>query len=148
MEAFPLPSYAGNVETAIWDDADRLVQLNRELRSGTRWVKAWPPHFYALGQDQGGCSQAIDLRTGDLWWADRRHLDGAGSYKHPEPFEEWAKEYIDGLRQDLAGEGGDPAGTPRQRAEFESRNASATARALFIVLLLIVAAGIWWRVSR
>jgi hypothetical protein len=148
VEAFPLPSYAGNVETAIWDDANRLIEYNRELRTGTRWVKPWPAHFYALGRDQGGCSQAIDLRTGDLWWADRSHLDGPGSYKHAETFEQWADDYIDGLQQDLTGEGGDPTGTPQQRAEIEARNAGSSTRALIIVVVLIVVAGILWRLLR
>jgi SMI1/KNR4 family protein SUKH-1 len=152
VEAFPVPAFAGNSDLAFWDHADRLIEYNRELRSGPKYIKPWPTHFYALGRDSGGCSQAIDLRTGELWWADRGHLEGGqGTHKHTESFEEWAATYFKDLREDFAGEGGDPSGTPQQRAEFEARNARASARrglgCLFIVVLG-VAILVAWRLLR
>ena len=71
LTSFPLPAFAGNTDTAFWDDADRLIQLNRELRSGTSGLRAWPTHMFALGRDAAGSSQAIDLRSGELWWGGR-----------------------------------------------------------------------------
>ena len=151
LTSFPLPAYAGNTNTAFWDDADQLIQLNRELRSGTSGVKAWPTHMFALGRDAGGCSQAIDLRSCELWWADRGHLDATSSYKHRESLKEWAAEYFQGLGEDLTGEGGDPAGTPQQREVVETRNARANARfSMWLILAVVaaVAAAIAWKSLR
>lgn len=151
LTSFPLPAYAGNADTELWDDADRLIELNRELRSGTSSVKAWPTHMFALGRDAGGCSQAIDLRSGELWWADRGHLDVSSSYKHRESLEEWAVDYFEGLAQDLTGEGGDPSSTPRQREDLETRNARASAMTsmwLMVVALVAVVALMVWRSLR
>jgi len=151
LTSFPVPAYAGNSDTAFWDDADRLIELNRELRGGASGVRAWPAHMFALGRDAGGCSQAIDLRSGELWWADRGHLDAPGSYKHRESLKEWATEYFDDLRTDLTGEGGDPSGTPGQREAVEERNARASARfslTLLIAVLAAVAALVAWKSLR
>lgn len=151
LQSFPLPAYAGNSDTDVWDDAERLIELNRELRSGGSFVKPWPTHFYALGREAGGCSQALDLRTGDLWWADRGHLDGAGSYKHTESFDAWAREYFGGLRSDLEGEGGDAAAPPEARAELEEKNARANVRLsgwLVAAVLLLIVAAVTWKLTR
>jgi hypothetical protein len=148
LVAFPLPAYAGNVDTAFWDDADRLIQYNRELRKGGAGIKPWPVHFYALGRDEGGCAQAIDLRNGELWWMDHCHVEAAGSYRHEEPLKEWAAAYFEDLAADLEGEGGEPSGTPERRGEIEERNARASARfsaALLVILLLVVAAALVWK---
>jgi hypothetical protein len=152
LEAFPLQAFAGNSDTAVWDDADRLVELNRELRGGgAGGVNPWPAYFFALGRDAGGCVQAIDLRTNDLWWADRSHLDAASSYKHRETFEQWAAEYFEGLKSDLEGEGGDAAASPQERAALEEKNARANARfsgASIAVVLVIIVALILWKLVR
>jgi hypothetical protein len=103
--------------------------------------------MFALGRDAGGSSQANDLRTGELWWADRGHLDGAGSYKHGESLNQWAAEYFEGLATDLTGEGGDPAGTPQQREAFEEQNARSNVRVsawLLVALLIAIAAALAW----
>ena len=61
LAVFPVPAYAGNSEMMLWDDADALIALNRELRKGRSFEKPWPRRFFALGQDAGGCSDALDL---------------------------------------------------------------------------------------
>ena len=38
MAAFPLSACAGNAETELWDDADALIEVNRELRAGMKFV--------------------------------------------------------------------------------------------------------------
>ena len=151
LESYPLPAFAGNSDSAFWDDADRLIELNRELRGGAKFVKPWPVHFYALGRDDGGCSQAIDLRNGDLWWMDRGHVDAPSSYRHEESLAEWAKTYFDDLAADLTGEGGDPSSTPEERSEVEGHNARASARfsaSLLVIILLVVAAAVYWKFGR
>lgn len=105
----------------------------------------------ALGSDAGGCVQAIDLRTTDLWWADRGHLDAPGSYKHQETFERWAADYFEGLKSDLEGEGGDAAASPEQRAALEAKNAQANARstgALIAFVVVGIVALIIWKLIR
>ena len=147
LTSVSVPAYVGNSDTAFWDDADRLIELNRELRSGTSSVKAWPAHMFAIGRDAGGSSQAIDLRSGELWWADRGHLDVPSSYKHQESLKQWAAEYFEGLAADLTGEGGDPSGTPQQREAVEEQNARASARFsawLVVAVLIAVAALFAW----
>jgi hypothetical protein len=54
-----------NTDYQLWDDARRLVALNRELRSGTytRFLPAWPLHFYDVGDPHGDEMIAIDIRN-------------------------------------------------------------------------------------
>ncbi|MET0556854.1 MAG: hypothetical protein ABW221_27685 [Vicinamibacteria bacterium] len=43
MLAFPIPAAAGNSDLSVWDDADRVIALNQELRRGRhRGVRPWP----------------------------------------------------------------------------------------------------------
>jgi hypothetical protein len=86
-------------------------------------------------------------RSGELWWADRGHLDVPSSYKHGESLKEWAAEYFEGLAADLTREGGDPSGTPQQREAIEDQNARASARFsawMVIAVLIAVVALIAW----
>lgn len=34
MTRFPVPAAAGNSDLGVWDDADRLIEFNLELRRG------------------------------------------------------------------------------------------------------------------
>jgi hypothetical protein len=144
---FPIPAYAGNADTELWDDPDRLVELNRELRAGVAFVRPWPPHWFALGRDGGGSSVALDLRdpAGPVWWADRGHLDsGAGGPESPS-LEAWAQDCLAGLRDDLADAGVDPDGPPeaRERASEEAARAGCRCFLVFLGVGAVVVAGAW-----
>jgi hypothetical protein len=135
---FPVPAYVGNAETELWDDADRLVELNRELRDGVVFVHPWPVHMFSMGRDGSGCASAIDLRNPGcpVWWADRCHLDAVGSGQVAQSLEEWAGQYLADLRADLEADCIDPYGSPEARERSAEKNAGMGCR-LVIVLLVV-----------
>jgi hypothetical protein len=144
----PIPAAAGNSELGLWDDADRLIEYNRELRRGAPGgVKPWPPHFFALGHAGDGSPYALDLSQGDaVWWVDRTHLDNPASGKEADAFGPWAAEYFKVLREEMAGDGIDPDGTPQARAAEEAKGAwqSALGCLLLAVALVGVLALVKW----
>lgn len=113
MLRFPVPAYVGNDETDLWDDARRLIELNRELRAHRS--HPWPAHLYAVGY-RDGAKTAIDLRKplGHILWIE-------GTMREPEvcelqqSFEEWVRQYVEDTRGDLLNDGVDPDGTPEAR---------------------------------
>lgn len=124
---FPLPAYVGNAETELWDDPDQLIELNRELRAGTSFVRPWPAHMFAMGRDDSGCASAIDLQdpASPVWWVDRCHLDTAGSGQVSSSLAPWAEQYLFDLRSDLRADLIDPDGSPEARASTVDNNARA-----------------------
>jgi hypothetical protein len=133
---FPVPAYVGNSDSELWDDADRLVELNRELRAGMTFLHPWPAHMFCMGRDQSGSCSAIDLQDPacPVWWADRGHLDAVGSGQTSPSLPEWAGPYVADLRSDLEGNGIDPDGPPAAREQ--AAQASARAGCQFILALI------------
>ena len=152
MLSYPVPAAAGNSDLGVWDDAERLIQFNLELRQGAPGgVKPWPSHFFALGHAGDGCPHALDLRDGDaVWWVDHGHLDNPGSQREADSFAPWADEYFSTLRDEMAGEGVDPDGSPAQRAAAEAKGARDTAISCLVAGALISAVAILliWLVRR
>jgi hypothetical protein len=148
---FPVPAYVGNAEMELWDDAERLISLNRELRGGLAFVKPWPPHMFAMGRDHGGCASAIDLQspTNFIWWADRCHLDPVGSGPFPS-IEEWANRYVGELRSDLEGDCVDPDGSPESRIKAVEEGGPGCWFLLALIgigILIVVSVllgAVWW----
>jgi hypothetical protein len=142
MAALPVPAAAGNSDLGVWDDVDRLIAFNLELRRGAPGgVKPWPPHFFAIGHAGDGCPYALDLSQGDaVWWVDHCHLDNAGSCREAESFSQWADEYFGTLREEMAGEGVDPDASPARRAAAEAKSARAGAYGCAMVAALVGAA--------
>jgi hypothetical protein len=137
MRWFPVPALAGNTETELWDDAEKLIALNRALRRG-RTAAPWPPHFFSIGRTDGGLS-AIDLRTPDapVWWMARPE-QGPGAGRSGQGFEPWVRDYVEDWRDDLLMGAIDPDGTPEARRAREARNA---ARVDWVRMLTTTAAG-------
>lgn len=126
MLAFPIPAAAGNADLGVWDNADRLVEYNLELRNGAPGgVRPWPRYFFALGHAGDGCPRALDLRDGGdaVWWVDRCHLDNESSQKEAQTFGRWADDYFRVLREEMVGEGVDPDKSAKVRAVVEAKNA-------------------------
>jgi hypothetical protein len=145
MLGYSIPACAGNDDTELWDNAPRLIELNRELRTGRYSIKPWPAEFFAVGRDAGGCSQALNLRDGSVLWADRGHLPHlGGTPSKPIPFAQWCPEYLAGLRSDLEGDGIDPDGSPEAARQVEERNRREGDRtccgATLVVLILTAVA--------
>ncbi|WP_157369322.1 SMI1/KNR4 family protein [Zavarzinella formosa] len=146
---FTVPACAGNIDTELWDDADRLIELNRELRAGIAFVRPWPEHMFAMGRDGSGCAAAIDLRHPPfaVWWTDRCHLDSIGSGQTSASLQEWAGRYLADLRADLEVNGIDPNGPPETRELAEAQSARAGCQFIIIwiglaVSLVLVAIGV------
>jgi hypothetical protein len=50
LSTFPVLQEVGNSHTQVWDDAEKLIDLNQRLR--TEW-KDWPSWLFAIGQSEG-----------------------------------------------------------------------------------------------
>jgi hypothetical protein len=145
---FPVPAAAGNSDLAVWDDAERLVAFNLDLRRGAPGgVKPWPPHFFAVGHPGDGSPYALDLSSGDaVWWVDHCHLDNPATAREAEAFGPWMAAYCQELREEMAGEEVDPDGTPDHRRAGESRGARQSLFGCLILAAVVVAlvAGLRW----
>ncbi len=153
MMAFPVPAYERNTETLIWDDADALIRLNRELRAGRSFVKPWPRRFFALGEDAGGCSDALDLDDPEsgVFWFDRQHVSAGDGDRSPEKIVAWLVRQVRDLTSDLAGDGIDPMASPERRKESEGRDSRSSNRAMLLFIGVVTVAlvvGIWIGMKR
>jgi hypothetical protein len=155
LASYPIPAYAGNSETMFWDDADRLIALNLELRRGHSHVAPWPVRFFALGQDHGGCSDALDLDDPEhgVFWFDRQHVDATTSSTSPEKIEVWLMRQVKDYTSDLIDAGVDPDQSPEQRELIEKEAVGKGCSALMIVIVILaivllvgIAIGIFARV--
>jgi hypothetical protein len=148
MLNFPIPACAGNDDTYLWDNAERLIAENKELRGGRRGGPPWPNHFFCLGRAGGGDVYAIDLRDprSPVWWVDHSILDLESSGREAGSFSDWVAQYIADLRSDLAGDGVEPDGSPEEREEVEARN--ATGGCLSLLLLVAAVAAVMLLVKR
>jgi hypothetical protein len=90
---FPIPHEAGNADSHVWDDADRLIALNQLVR---RQVEQWPQWLFVIGQVEGDpCGYAIDTRTPDcpVWWLEQMQL-GRNSGPAAGSFEQWFAQWV------------------------------------------------------
>jgi SMI1 / KNR4 family (SUKH-1) len=122
---FRIPAMAGNTDSQLWDDAQCIINLNQELRNGSRFRPAWPTHLFALGDPHGDELIALDVRThdGPVWWFDHGVVDSDSSYQTHPRFADWADEFYRNIRSDLAGDGYDPEGTPEALNAAQSKSA-------------------------
>jgi hypothetical protein len=151
MVPYPIRAAEGNADLGVWDNAERIVELNLELRRGAAGgVKPWPSRFFALGHPGDGSPYALDLDAGDaVWWVDRSHLDNPSSAKESDSFAAWADRYFRILRTEMAGNLVDPDGTPQQRAMTEKREARSTAIgcAIFLAIVIAIIVAIRWLIG-
>jgi hypothetical protein len=116
LDPFPVPRLRGNTFTDLWDDAGRLIVVNRQLREWDRGHAPWPTHRFFIGEGASG-AYALDLRepaapvyrvepaTGQV-------ITAAGG----QPFEEWLPEYVARARAEVEKDGLDPdQEPPRER---------------------------------
>jgi hypothetical protein len=143
---FPIPAYAGNADTELWDDPDALIALNRELRAGDGAAAPWPEHLFAIGRDGSGCASAIDLRDpmAPVWWADRCHLDAVGTAQESPSLVTWAEQHLADLRVELEEKCVSEAAPPSERAKADAEGARAEGRFMLAIVgvgaLLVFAA--------
>lgn len=150
VSPFPIPALAGNADDELWDNPTKLIALNRELRAGSTRRQPWPEHLFAVGEMDGESDVAIDLRYPEAptWWVDHGYLENDGSGQTHSRFADWAREHIEGIRSDLAGDGQNPEGTPEERAaiqEAEFRGSLRGCLVVAVVLILGVVAWVWLR---
>jgi hypothetical protein len=140
LASYPIAAYAGNSETMFWDDAEGLIALNLELRRGRSPVAPWPARFYALGQDHGGCSDALDLDDPEhgVFWLDRQHVDATTASKSPEKIEAWLMRQVKDYTSDLIDAGVDPDQSPEHRELIEKESVGKGCSSLMIVIVILV----------
>jgi len=111
---FRIPALAGNTDYQLWDDAQRLIELNRQLRAGSPTRPAWPSHLFAVGDPHGDELIAMDTRSSDgpVWWLDHGCVDSKASYQSHSKFADWAEEFYQDIRLDLEDDDLDPDGEP------------------------------------
>lgn len=149
LAPYPIPAAAGNSDLALWDDADRLIAYNLELRRGMPGGrKPWPAHFYAVGHPRDGSPYALDLRNPEapVWWVDHAELAEGRMDREGETFEAWVAAYVRTLFEEMAGEEVDPHGSPDARLAVEAqhaRSASFGCLATVAILVAIVALLRW-----
>lgn len=127
-----LPAIRGNTDTELWDDADALIKLNRELRSGFSSVKPWPANFFALGRDGGGstCAIKVDEPEPLIFWADRCHLNANDKGQN---FTEWANDFFEGEKTNLFECGGNLETSASEYKKLLKENAKSGCGATLIV---------------
>jgi hypothetical protein len=93
LSSFPIPQNAGNSDTQVWDDAEKLLALNQRLRTE---VEGWTPWLFVIGQAEGdSCGYAIDTRNPEcpVWWLEQMRL-GLNSGPTQGPFVDWFSQSI------------------------------------------------------
>jgi hypothetical protein len=114
MDPFPVPHLRGNSDTDLWDDAEKLIAINQELRTEfVRGHRPWPNYLFFIGDPLTACGNAIDLRDASLpvLWVDHcalRTIQGASG----QPWEEWLSTWMTTIRSDLEKDGLDPDSDP------------------------------------
>jgi hypothetical protein len=147
---FRIPAMAGNTDSQLWDDAHRLIALNRELRAGSRFRPAWPAHLFAVGDPHGDELIAIDTRTpdGPVWWLDHGMVDSETSHESHSRFADWVEDFYRDARSDLEGDGYDADGSPgslKVAQSAETKKGSIGCLAVVIVIALAVLAFNYFR---
>jgi hypothetical protein len=139
---FCIPAMAGNTDSQLWDDAQQLITLNRELRTGNRFRPAWPAHLFAVGDAHGDELIALDIRTpdGPVWWLDHGMVDSKSSYESHPRFADWVEEFYRDTRSDLEGDGYDADGAPEALNAAQSTHAKQGFLVGFAAILVIVLA--------
>jgi hypothetical protein len=109
---FPVRFQQGTCEGPLWDDPDKLIKRNQELRSARKSLgKAFapiPPHYLFIGDDGGGWQHLLDVRSDPpvvcvMEFEDVKtigpHKDKTGN---PQTLNTWYHEYLQELRNDGA----------------------------------------------
>lgn len=139
---FRIPAMVGNTNSQLWDDAQRLIAFNRELRAGSRFRPAWPAHLFAIGDPHGDELIALDTSTpeGAVWWLDHGLVGSDSSYQSHPRFADWVEEFYRDTRSDLEGDGYDADGVPDALDATQSDNAHQGFLGCLAVILVIVLA--------
>lgn len=139
---FAIPALVGNTEYQLWDDARRLVELNLELRAGSRFRPAWPPHLFAVGDPHGDELIALDIRSpdGPVWWLDHGMVGNKSSYQSHSKFADWVAEFYNDLRSDLQDDGYDPNAAPTHLKAAQARSMNRSSLGCFILIVVAASA--------
>ena len=139
VDPFPIPALRGNSEWMFWDNPDKLIALNNRLREGERFLDPWPARFFALGEDGGGCSDAIDLEDSEygVFWFDRQHIDVGATERSEEKIDAWIKRQVSDLEHDLEADGINPQGTPEEMHAILEKNSKGDCVSLLILAIVV-----------
>lgn len=139
---YPVNPFSGNSEVMFWDDPDALIAYNLALRAGeVSFVDAWPTRFYALGMDDSGCADVLDLKDelSGVYWFDRSHVSEAVDMPSEEKFIQWLARQTEEMREYLSELGVSLESSPdeRRKKEAEQGNGFVWVIFLFLAILLV-----------
>jgi hypothetical protein len=137
---FPIPALVGNTDYPLWDDAQALIRLNRDLRKGTRFSPAWPTHFFAIGDPHGDELIAIDLRAPNapVWWLDHGFIDSKKNFQSHARFTDWLQDFNRDTRSDLEMDDYNPDDSPERLKMDQNRDMKHSSLGCFILIILVV----------
>ena len=142
LSDYPVPAFAGNSEVMFWDDADALIDYNRRLRAGEEsFVDPWPVRFFALGRDDGGCSDALDLEDElhGVFWFDRAHVSEEVASPSGEKLDQWISRQIEAMTEYLLELDVDIASEPAERIQKEEQQGKGFGWVIVLLFVLILA---------
>jgi len=144
MVNFPIRGLAGNSETELWDNAEKIIEYNKELRQGKNTNKPWPIKLYAMGRDQGGCTNAIDLSDHGygVFWLDRTIIRNEDNEISEDKISAWMAKTIMELSNDMIMNGEDPNVDPKEKDNANGGGHGCVIIALIIIM--IVGVVIFW----
>ena len=136
MGNFPIKGMAGNSETELWDNDKNIIEYNKDLRQGKNTNKPWPVKLFAMGRDQGGCTNAIDLSDPEygVFWLDRTVLKNEDNEISGDKIGAWLARTIMELSNDMIMNGEDPNIEPKDK---ENKNGSGLG--CFVIASMIIA---------
>ena len=104
----PIRAERGTANGILWDDPDAVIELNLKYRRGFAGLKAWPEHFYMIGDDGAASPYVLDLRTptSPVYLFDHGSVDAATI--RGQTVTEWMGDFI----QQLIDYGVDPDAPP------------------------------------
>jgi len=58
---YPAELFQYAADFDLMDDSERLIAMNRQVRSGPFYGAEWPAHYFAIGEDGCGDYYCLDL---------------------------------------------------------------------------------------
>ena len=145
MIDFPVPAYANNTETALWDNADALIGLNLRLRNREKYREPWPHNFFALGEIKSSID-AVDLNDDDdlkVYWFEGQHVDLDGLSLS---LDDWLIVELDNLKAKLKSQSISPYCSPKKRQSLQNR--SFISKNYFSISLIIIGAFVGFSLAK
>jgi hypothetical protein len=94
---YPFPSWSGSDDCPLFDNAEGLIECNRQYHDGFAGMPAWPESLLFIGNDGAASTYAIDREDSQLRVL---FLDHGHPHKVLESYESFDS-WIDEIRNEL-----------------------------------------------